>query len=175
MSDWFFLEEADYNEILRLSRLYHREAGRCGKAKAYVAGCAMAGAALEAALLAMLHLYGEEVQAAGFAAMKKGQPKQLLEWTLAEMLAVAVRMEWLPAALPRGATWSTRKARIGDYAEWVRQLRNLIHPARYLRDHSPARVTRGYAARSLEIFEAAGQHLLARVEVSMRKDLHLDE
>ena len=73
MPDWFFLEEADYTEILRLSRLYHREAARCGKAKAYVAGCAMAGAALEAALVAMLHLHGEDVEAAGYAPTEEGK------------------------------------------------------------------------------------------------------
>jgi hypothetical protein len=74
---WFDLGEDDFNEVLRLSRMYRREASRCETSKSYLAGCAVAAAALEALLLAMIHIYGDEVESAGLVVKAKGRPKQL--------------------------------------------------------------------------------------------------
>ncbi len=59
MSD-FALTEEQYNEVFRLSRAYYREAHRCRDGKAYLAGCVMMGAALEASLLAFVDCYIDE-------------------------------------------------------------------------------------------------------------------
>jgi hypothetical protein len=168
---WFDLEEQDFNELLRLSRTYYREAVRCEDSKAYLAGRTMAGASLEALLLAMVHIYGNEVEAAGLVPMLKQKPKGLLHRTLSELLRAAAGMNWLPRELPIGGGWNTRRAKIGDYAEVLRQTRNLVHPARYLRDHSPSRVTKRYLVQSIEILEIASRHLREKVNASLRKDL----
>lgn len=137
----------------------------------------MAGAALEAVLLAMLHLYGSEVEADHTIPIprSKGRPKDLLKWTLPEMLRAAAAMGWLPRALPDDAEWNTRLAQIGDYAEALRQTRNLVHPARYLQDHSPSRVTKKYLVLSIEVFEAASAHLEAKVHTSIRRTLNAED
>ena len=56
----FELPEEIYDEIVRLSRSYHREAERCRAGKAFLAGCVMASAALEAMLLAVANCFPEE-------------------------------------------------------------------------------------------------------------------
>ncbi len=174
MPHWSDLSEKNFNELLRLTRMYHREARRCEGAKSYLAGCIMAGAALEALLVAMLHLYGDELEGSAVA-MSKGRPKPLLGWTLFEMLNVARNAKWLPTGLELGANWNTRLARIGDYAEVLRQIRNLIHPSRYLLDQSPSRITKRYLTSSIEIFEAASSHLEAKVHESLRKDMEKEK
>jgi hypothetical protein len=175
MTEWFDIEEEHYNELLRLSRVYHREAVRCRDAKAYIAGCTMAGAALESILLAMLHLYGSEVETAGFAPKRQGKTKKLLDWRLPEMLHAAAGIGWLPRGLKSEDEWNSRLAEIGDYAEALRQTRNLVHPARYLQDHSPSRVTKKYLISSLEIFEVASQYLESKVHESLRSELDAEE
>jgi hypothetical protein len=62
----------------------------------------------------------------------------------AELLRVAKAADWLPAALDLNDPWDGKKARVGDYAEVVRQLRNLAHPARYREDLSGTRFTGRY-------------------------------
>ena len=46
----------------KLALFYHREAGRCVQARAYLAACVMQGAALEAFLQAMCLLHPEHVK-----------------------------------------------------------------------------------------------------------------
>ncbi len=150
--------------------MYHREARRCEHAKSYLPGCIMAGAALEALLVTMLHLYGDELESSAVAT-SKGKPKRLLDWTLAEMLKAARNANWLPAGLDLGGEWNAKRARIGDYAEVLRQIRNLIHPSRYLHDQSPARITKKYLTSSIDIFEAASSHLETKVHESLRNDM----
>ncbi len=174
-NSWFHLEERDFEELLRLSRTYHREAVRCEDSKAYIAGCTMAGASLEAALLAMVHLNGDRVAAARLVPMLKQRPKPLLKWTLAELVRAAREMNWLPSGLQIGGAWNTRHAKVGDYAEALRQVRNLVHPARYLQDHSPSRVTKKYLKGSIEILQVASKYLVANVHASLRRDLGIPD
>ncbi len=169
---WFDLDDKEFSELLRLSRLYHREAIRCEDSKAYLAGCAMAGASLEALLLAMVHMYGDEVEAAGFVAKTgKNQAKELRRWTLSELLQTAAGMHWLPAAIQTQEKWSGRRAKIGDYAKELMKTRNLIHPGRYLRDHSPSRVTQKYLTGSIEVLDAAHEQLQAKVHESLARKM----
>jgi hypothetical protein len=168
---WFHLTEKDFNELLRLSRSYYRESVRCEDSKAYVAGCTVAGASLEAILMVMVHIYGDEVEAARLVPIMKEKSKPLLKWTFAELLRAARGMNWLPAGLQIDAEWNARRAKIGDYTEVLRKIRNLIHPARYLQDHSPSRITRRYLEQSIEILEVANKFLEAKVHESLRKDI----
>jgi hypothetical protein len=148
--------------------MYRREADRCQTSKAYLAGCAAVGAALEALLLAMIHIFEDEVEAAGLVVKIGGKPKQLLRWRLQEMIDVVVKMNWLPLT-------SKRTKGIGVYAHQVRQIRNLLHPARYLQDHSPSRITARYLKNCLEIVDAANDWLVARVNESLLKTIEEEE
>ncbi|MBN8737757.1 MAG: hypothetical protein J0H27_16010 [Xanthomonadales bacterium] len=164
---WHSITEKQFNELLRLSRMYRREAHRCIEAQAYLAGCVVAGSALETALTAIVHLYANKVEHAGFAAQRNGSAKRLLDWNLSDLLNASSGMGWLPRALEKGADWSDRRAKVGDYADVLRQIRNLAHPARYLQDQSPSRITRKHAEFSLEVLDAAVSHLAAVVNSSL--------
>lgn len=75
----------------------------------------------------------------------------LMEWNLAQLLDVAKAAQWLPNNLTLDGSWCTRKAKIGDYAEILRMIRNLAHPARYAVDHERKRVTAKYLQRQFEV------------------------
>lgn len=61
------LTEDETREFWRLYRFYWREAKRCKKAKAYLAGCVMMGSALESLLMLMVDVYpGEPPRRARF-------------------------------------------------------------------------------------------------------------
>ena len=123
------LTEEEAREFWRLYRLYWREAERCEEAKAYLAGCVMLGSALEALLILMVDVYDEQAAATGRVPMKGKKPKPLLDWDLGKLLRVAKAAGWLPAKLdPDKDDWDGRKAKVGDYAEVARVVRNLAHP-----------------------------------------------
>jgi hypothetical protein len=126
------LTNEEEKELLRLQRFYWKEAIRCEDGKAYLAGCLMLGSALETLLILLINLDAEEAEKTGKIPTLKGRQKPLLKWDLAELLAVAKAASWLPSALDLDDDWNWRKAKIGDYAEVVRMMRNLAHPARYL-------------------------------------------
>ena len=165
------MQEKQFNEILRLSRLYRREAVRCREAAAFVAGCVMLGAALESMLVATASIYWREAKRALAAPKQKGRVRPLAEWDLGSLLAVARELNWLPAGLERGEGWSRRKAKIGDYAEALHQVRNLVHAGYYLRKHSPARVTKRYFEGYFEILDVAVSWLNNKVVEDLRKKI----
>jgi hypothetical protein len=145
------LTDEQEKELYRLQHFYWKEALRCEAAKAYLAGCVMLGSALETLLIQMINLYADEADQTGKVPMKKGKPKPPLEWQFIELLRVAKAAQWLPSALNLDDAWSSRKARIGDYAEVVRQVRNLAHPARHVEDHHRKRVTAKYLQWQFEV------------------------
>ena len=127
----FELSESVFNETLRLALQYRREAEKCQNAKAFLAGCIMMGAAFEAMLLSFANCYPAEALTSSAAPRRKGKIKPLTEWSLADLLAVAKERTWLPSVLSTSQDWDGAKAQIGDYGEVVREIRNLVHPARY--------------------------------------------
>ncbi len=56
------LTDEEEKELNRLSRFYWREAMRCQKAKAYLAGCVMLGSALETLLILMVNVFSDEAE-----------------------------------------------------------------------------------------------------------------
>ena len=101
----------------------------------------MLGSALETLLTVMVSAFAEEAEQTGKSPASKGKIRPLLDWSLADLLRVPKAAGWLPSGLDLSAKWSRRKARVGDYAEVVRDVRNLAHPARYVADHRGKRVT----------------------------------
>jgi hypothetical protein len=75
---------------------------------------------------------------------------------------VAKAAQWIPSALDLNDEWSSRKARAGDYAEVVRMIRNLAHPAFYATEHYRSRVTQKYLQRQFEFVLACRDWLAER-------------
>src|SRR5262249_31375310 len=164
----FELSDEQYQKLIELCRLYHREAEKCRDAKSYLAGCVMIGAALEAALIAMCHIYDDEIPAVLIPQWKNGQPKPLLQWSFSQLLQVARECDWLPASLALHGEWDQKKAYIGDYAVVVKDMRNLVHASRYLTDFARSRMTKRRLEMCFEILEVAYDHLQAKVLSSLK-------
>jgi hypothetical protein len=170
------LSELQEAELRRLLSYYKRETERCREAKAFLAGCVMAGAELEAALVLMMSGFPDDVLAAGSFPKRKQGIKPLLEWNLAELLRAAKATGWLPSALEYGKDeWSSKKAKVGDYAEVVRDMRNLLHPARYMEDHYKKRITNKHLELALETIEAVAGWFYSRCAKSLLERLKEEE
>lgn len=155
----FALSDEQFNELLRLTNMYRRQALMCLEAKAYLAGAVMVGAALESGLMALVHVRGEEAITWPDLPRRKGQIKPLREWDLATLLKAAHYAGWLPRQISDDHEFSHRRAGHGDYAKLLHLCRNLVHPNRYLEDFSRQRMTRKKLDFLLEIFGYLGEHL----------------
>jgi hypothetical protein len=161
------LTDEEEKELYRLQRFYWREALRCEKINAYLAGCVMLGSALETLLILMVNIHADEAERTGKAPSKKGKTKALLDWNFADLLRVAKAAGWLPSGVDLGDDWNGKKAQVGDHAEVVRMVRNLVHPARYTADHYRSRVTQKYLQRQFEVVLLCRDWLAARNNKSL--------
>ena len=147
------------NKIHRIAIQYKREARKCYTAKAYLSGCILMGAAMEALLLSAINCFPEIISTAKSAPTKKREIKHFEKWKLKELLAVANELNWLPCALSKDEEWNTANAKIGDYVDIVRQIRNLIHPVQYAKEFSRKRITKKYLDACFSIVDAASDNL----------------
>ena len=172
----FELPDRIFNEIIRLSRQYYREAEKCREANAFLAGCIMIGSALEAMLLAFANCYPEEASNSTAVPRKRnGVVKPLIEWSLADLLRVAKEQYWLPSGLSPNKDWDDAKAHIGDYGEIIRQIRNFVHPARYALDMSREKITKRYLEAVFESIEVAHEHLMHKLNESIWEAIEKEE
>jgi hypothetical protein len=164
----FALSVEQENEILRLAIQYKREAEKCFNAKAYLSGCVLMGAAMGTILLSTANCFPENVTSAKCAPQRNGKVKRLDRWTFTDLLAVAKELNWLPSGLSLEDEWDSVHAEIGDYVEVVRQIRNLIHPVRYVNDFGRKRVAKKYLEACFEIVDSATDYLYLRVSESLK-------
>jgi hypothetical protein len=164
----FELTEELFQELMRLCRLYRREADRSMDAKAYLAGCVMIGAALEADLVAMCHCYSDEIPEGLIPKHKDGKPKHLLDWTFFQLLRVARECGWLPARLDLQEEWDQKRAHIGDYAIVLKDIRNLVDASCHITDFPKSRLTKRRIEMCFEILEVASNHLQAKLHASLK-------
>ncbi len=157
------LTDEEFKEVLRLAKVYKRQAEKCREAKAYLAGCVMIGAAFEATLLSQAHCHEYVIQE-----WKGSKAKLLKQWSFAELLDAAKHFNWLPSQLSRGEEFDDKRAQIGDYAEVVRELRNLVHPARYATDLSGKSVTKRYLEVSFKVVDTAVDWLLDELKLYVK-------
>lgn len=168
------LNDEEEQELYRLSRFYWKEALRSEEAKAYLAGSVMLGSALEALLMLMVNIYDDEAVATGKIPTRNGKPRPLVDWDLGQLLKVAKVAGWLPSTLEVDEEWRSRKARVGDYAEVCRMVRNLAHPGRYVKDHARRRVTASYLKRQFEIVQLCRDWLAERNNKSLRAHMQAE-
>lgn|SRR5262249_29934436 len=138
--------------LYALIKYYRREEKRAARAKAFLPAVIMLGCQIETALLLMVDANEEEFTAI---AEQRNVPlpgKPLIQWDLGNLLPVVSRIGWLPTK------WVQRKRplkrrmfhtqytlltegrgrtrwRVGDWAHFLRVLRNLVHPGRYAREN----------------------------------------
>jgi hypothetical protein len=125
----------------------------------------MLGAALEGSLLALCSLYPKEVAAAMAALPSDKRPKGPMDrWTLDNLIRVANHLGWLPQ---RKGTRGPFK--IGDWVQLLRDLRNLAHPGRHLREYPRITVAAVNFRSAEEVFEAANDWLYRKVERDLLK------
>jgi hypothetical protein len=95
----------------------------------------MLGSALESALLAMIGC-DSELEAK---MCKDKKVSSIYDLSLVSLLDIARSYLWLPAAYPRDTDVEFEEmlesGSIGDFVEYVREIRNLVHPGKFMRDY----------------------------------------
>lgn len=165
----FDLHEHQFQELIRLCRLYRREAERCMEAKSYLAGCVMIGAAFEADLIGMCHCFSDEIPSELIPKRKNGKPKHLLEWSFSQLLRVVRECGWLPSGLSLDDEWNHKKAHVGDYAVLVKRIRNLVHASCYIENFPRSRLTNRRMELCFETLAVASDYLLDKLHASLRE------
>lgn len=173
--DALALTEEQFNQLMALLRMYRRNAHRCVDARAYVAGCAAAGATMETALVILVHLASDELPSSYKFPHRRGQPKPLLDWNIEELLSAADVAGWLPRTTDFLRAFDAKNPGAGDFASQLRQLRNLIHPQRYMQDHAGRRVTRSMSEFAIEIEEYLSETLRDVIERRLARRMEEEE
>lgn len=156
-----------YDALLSLINRYHSEAKKAARARAYYAACVLIGSALEGSLLAMCTLRAKDVEhhLAGLAPNHR-PPKAAQDWVLNQLLAVAAALQWLPA---RPNKYS--RTRLADWAHLVRELRNLVHPGKHVREYPRVRLGRRHWSDAKTVFDLANNSLLDLVLTDLRTEM----
>jgi hypothetical protein len=173
MAQALALSDEQFDSLLRLMTFYRRQAVRCLDAKAYLAGAVMVGAALEAGLIALVHVREDEIIAWPEFPKRRGRVRPLLDWDFASLLRAARYAGWLPRNIADDEEFSHKRAAHGDYAELLRQVRNLVHPTRHLEDFGRMRMTRQRLNFLLDVLRYLS-HSLSGV-ASSRTDLQVSD
>ena len=160
----FSLDEQD--RIQNLAFEYRNEAEKCQSAGAYLSGCILMGSALEALLLTTINCFPQLVLKAKSVPKKNGKIKHFAEWGLADLIKVANELTLLPSGLSPNDDWNTANAQIGDYTDIIRQIRNLVHPGRYLKELGWEKIPKEYLEACFNIVDAASEYLSKVIESS---------
>ena len=121
------------------AKMYQRQAHLCVTTNAHLAGCVMLGATVEAILTAIACIFFGEAIHTGKAPKHskgklKGETRELLEWSFFDLLDVAKAAKWLPEELKPEPSLDPRTTKTPVRIDTIREVRNLVHPARYLKD-----------------------------------------
>jgi hypothetical protein len=136
------LTPAEAYELLRLAfTTYRKQAHHCYIFNAPLAGCIMAGAAVEAVLTAVTCMRYDEALKTGKApkcvwGKRRGEPKELLNWNFLQLLNVAKHAKWLPEELTLAEHLDSREVKTPVRTDSIRAISELMHPARYLKNKS---------------------------------------
>ncbi len=135
--DGTFREDREDIKLVNLAVERITDAERCAAAGCFTAACAMAGAGVEAPLMAHVCCSTDDVRAAGRWRDCKAAP---LYWSFEQLIRVAVALAWLPASqasIPDDEAVDKLLGEIGDAIRFVQYARNLVvHLGKYVR-HTP--------------------------------------
>jgi len=99
----------------------------------------MLGATVEAMLIAVINLFYDEVRQVVIA--KKWKLEELLKWDLGRLLEVAKDAKLLPEKLNLHPKMDSRAVKDPIPTDVIREVRNLVHPGRYLRERGGKEIT----------------------------------
>lgn len=161
------------DRLQRTARVYHLEARKCLRGKAYLAACVMQGAALEGLLQAMCFVYPEDVKKTAVYQKKKKRGfrrkrNRALDFGYAELIDIAAELEWFPSR--RFVVWGKR-TNVAGFVHELRKLRNYVHPGVWAPEQKPLKFTKGVFDVVFEIFEVANDWLLGHVQKSILKSI----
>jgi hypothetical protein len=156
---------------MELANMYHREARRCLKAKAYLAATIMEVSTLEAALQATCLLYPREVKRTRVYQGKKfrRQRNKVLDFTLNQLIEIAAELSWFP---PKLLTWAGKRTTFAGFTHEARKIRNLVHAGEYgSRRWEKFKFTKGVHSVVDEICDVGTTQLRYRVEENILRDM----
>jgi hypothetical protein len=156
-----------FNALMPLVERFHREAQRAAKARAYHAACVMLGGALEGLLLAMATIQSDDVETyvAALPATRR-PPKRAQDWSLYHLLRLAAALQWLPS---RKNKYS--RTRPAEWLHFIRELRNLAHPGKHIRDYPQLRVRSAHWKDAEALFDLANSSLVGLVKTDLRAEM----
>ncbi len=156
--------------LLKIQNFYIDEAKKCYEAKAYFAGCVVLGSVLETTLLIIVALSPEEINTLKKFPKRRGKPTAPINWSLSDLLDVARELNWLPGKLERTNKYnSPEKGEIGDDARIIYEIRNLVHPGKYLRCYPSVDITEQHFYYSFGILNAINDRLQ---KILIKKDVY---
>jgi hypothetical protein len=120
--------------VTNLAVRYIRDAERAAEIELFDWACVMAGAGIEAGLLAHACVCEPEIRAADQWHESKKAP---FDWSLERLIQIAIVMKWLPVApsLDGSEPIDKLSGEIGDAVGFVQYSRNLtVHPGRHVHD-----------------------------------------
>ncbi len=126
-------------DMAMIMHIYYAQAELCVRADAPLASCIMVGATVEALLTIIALIFFDEAIQTGNApkyskGKRKGETKELLDWKFVQLLNVAKEARWLPEELEPEQSMDPRPVKTAVRTDTIREVRNLVHPARYLKD-----------------------------------------
>ena len=117
-------------------RHFEEEAHACIGVDAYYASCVMLGSAAEARLLLACLEHPNDVEAAQLRLPGSLRPrKDVLDWRLDDLIRVTAEIGWLPRLENEFFVFDTERL-----LHRLREIRNLLHPGRHVRDVPHAQI-----------------------------------
>ena len=173
--------------LFKITNRYREEAERCYKDNCYLLSFVAYGAALEGVLLAMCFCYPEKVRKTknyqNYRKRIKRKRGLFLKLTLNDLLKIAEELDWVPFQEKVEDAGTAR-----DWVYWVKQTRNLVHPAKWLKKdgyfvdlHKTIKIEKGEWIKlkklvdlSREAVEGVMMILNSKINKDLVKELKLD-
>jgi|SRR5208337_139546 len=171
-----------FDFLLEILQIYHDQAVRSKKCRAYLAGCVFLGAAIEGGLLATARCYPSRVRQSLKYRNKRKKDRNLDKWGFLDLLELGRELKWIPSRIPMGkiarASGISVKSDLangdlGYFADVVREIRNLVHPGIYVRRMRNVRITESYYQFCYEVEGIVFDYLYRKLENSMRRQLSI--
>jgi hypothetical protein len=129
----FLLPQDTLDKLDALLPIYHKQAELCHENRAYLAACIIVGSWFETYLLIALARHPKETLATKKAIFLQTKKTPFREWSLYNLMDVALEAGWLPVALSTGDTID-KDVPLAALVHAVRRVRNLVHPMKYLKE-----------------------------------------
>jgi hypothetical protein len=157
--------------LVQLINFYKTEAEKCKENRAYLAGCVMYGAMLEAILLSMCLCYPDQVRRTEIYKRKykkRCNINKFLYISLRDLIKIATKLEWLPA---KTDVRKLEEAEIGNLTEIITEIRNLIHPGKWIREkeYKKLRISRRHCEMIFDILQGVNEYLFNKLIKDIKK------